>query len=175
MESYSGNWDIYPPNMRYYYSTEDGMMRYALVDLDLGMFDYNMYDAPLHFGYVYNTLANRLMSNKQYQLRMAEQLSAALQGPMSDENVLALMDKLASELRPEMDRDRKRWAHGNAKLDSVEGWETGPEMLPYLRDFVTRKGGRAWLLMNSFVNHANLTQDEIDQYFGNIVYQKHET
>ncbi len=175
MQAYSGNWDIYPPNMRYYYSTEDGMMRYALVDLDLGMFDYNMYDAPLHFGYVYNTLANRLMANKQYQLRMAEQLSAALQGPMSDENVLALIDKLASELRPEMDRDRKRWAHGNAKLDSVEGWEEGPEMLPYLRDFVTRKGGRAWLLMNSFVNHANLTQDEIDQYFGNIVYQKHET
>ena len=176
LQAYSGNVDFYPPNTRFYYSTEDGQMRYALVDLDLGMFAYDMFDPPLHFGYAYNTLANRLLQNKQYQLRMAELLSNALHGPMSDESVLALIDKLTDELRPEMERDRRRWARGNAKFDSEEGWESGwsDGSVPWLRDFVTRKGGRAYLIMNSFVNHSNLTKEEIEQYFGDIVYQKHE-
>ncbi len=176
MQAYSGNVDFYPPNTRFYYSTQDGQMRYALVDLDLAMFAYDMFDPPLHFGYAYNTLANRLLQNRQYQLRMAELLSEALRGPMSDESVLALIDKLAAELRPEIERDRQRWARGNARLDSLEGWETKWDdgSLPWLRDFVTRKGGRAYLIMNSFVNHSNLTKEEIEQYFGDIVYQKHE-
>lgn len=176
LEAYSGNVDFYPPNMRFYYSTEDGQMRYALVDLDLGMFAYNMFDPVENFGYAYNTLFKRLLANKQFQLRMAEQLSAALHGPMADDNVLALIDRLADELRPEMERDRQRWAHGNAKLDTLEGWESGPEMLPWLRDFVTRKGGRAYLVMNSFLNRQGLklTEAETEQFFGDIVYQKHE-
>ena len=152
-------------------------MRYALVDLDLGMFAYDMFDPPLHFGYAYNTLANRLLQNRQYQLRMAQQLSDALHGPMSDENVLKLIDKLADELRPEIDRDRKRWAQGNARLDSLEGWDSAGSdaALPWLRNFVTRKGGRAYQVMTSFVNHTSLTADEVKQYFGDIVYDKHES
>lgn len=178
MQAYAGNVDFYPPNMRFYYSTEDGQMRYALVDLDLSMFAYNMYDPVENFGYAYNTLFKRLLANKQFQLRMAEQLSAALKGPMSDENVLALIDRLAEELRPEMDRDRKRWNHGNARLDSEEGWYSKWDdgSVPYLRDFVTRKGGRAYLLMNSFFNRQSLklSQEEKDSFFSGIEYQKHE-
>ena len=180
MQAYAGNVDFYPPNMRFYYSTEDGQMRYALVDLDLSMFAYNMFDPVQNFGYAYNTLFKRLLANKKFQLRMAEQLSAALQGPMSDDNVVALIDRLAEELRPEMERDRKRWAHGNARLDSEEGWYSKWDdgSVPYLRDFVTRKGGRAYLLMNSFLNRQNpallLTAEEKEQFFGNIEYQKHE-
>ena len=178
LQAYSGNVDFYPPNTRFYYSTEDGQMRYALVDLDLGMFAYNMFDPVENFGYAYNTLFKRLLANKQFQLRMAELLSEALRGPMSDENVLALIDRLADELRPEMDRDRKRWARGNASQDCVEGWDSGwgDAALPYLRDFVTRKGGRAYLLMNSFHNRQSLslTTDEWTQYFGDIVYQSHD-
>lgn len=177
LQAYSGNVDFYPPNTRFYYSTEDGQMRYALVDLDLSMFAYDIFDPPLHFGYAYNTLANRLLQNRQYQLRMAQQLSDALHGPMSDENVLKLIDKLADELRPEIDRDRKRWAQGNARLDSLEGWDTAGSdaALPWLRNFVTRKGGRAYQVMTSFVNHTSLTADEVKQYFGDIVYDKHES
>ena len=177
LQAYSGNIDFYPPNTRFYYSSEDGQMRYALVDLDLGMFNYDMYDPPLHFGYAYNTLANRLMQNRQYQLRMAELLSAALHGPMSDENVLKLIDQFTEELRPEMDRDRKRWAHGNARLDSADGWENKWDdgSVTWLRDFVTRKGGRAYLLANSFLNHSDLEKAEREQYFGDIEYNKHET
>ena len=108
---------------------------------------------------------------------MAEQLSAALHGPMSDENVVALIDRLADELRPEMERDRKRWAHGNARLDTLEGWDTSNDdgAVPWLRDYVLRKGGRAYLLMGSFTRPvvSDLSKEEIAQYFGDIVYNNH--
>ena len=168
LEAYCGNYDCNPPNMRFYYSTEDEKMSFALVDLDLGFFTYDMYDIPLNAGYNYSDLVKRLMANKQFQLAMAEQLSDALHGPMSDENVVALIDSLADELRPEMQRNRERWALGGAG-DTVEHWETGAEMVQSLRDYVTRKGGRAAQIAQSFISHSDLTSAEREQYFGDIL------
>ncbi len=176
LQAWCSNHDCNPPNMRFYYSTEDDMMRFALVDLDLGMFEYDLFDVPLHgsvvdgfrYAYAFNDIANKLMQNRQYQLRMAEQLSAALHGPMSDEAVSALIDDLADQLRPEIQRDRDRWAKGG-EGDTVEFWEHGFQMVDYLRDFVTRKSGRAVGVINSFTSHANLTKEEIEQYFGDIL------
>ena len=175
IQAWCANHDCNPPNMRFYYSTEDDMMRFALVDLDLGMYDYDVFDVPLNgsiadgfrYSYAYNDLARRLMQNKQFQLRMAEQLSAALTGPMSNENVLALIDKLADELRPEIQRDRERWALGGS-ADNVDYWEHGYQMIDYMRDYVTRKGGRAMILVNSFLSHADLTAEEKEQYFREV-------
>lgn len=176
MQAYCGNYDCNPPNMRYFYSSEDGVMRYALVDLDLGMFTYDVFDVPLHgsvvdgsrYSYGFNKIANKLMENKGYQLRMAEQLSKALTGPMSNENVVALIDSLADEIRPEIARDRVRWAQGNPDADTVDYWEHGYQMVDYLRDFVTRKSGRARQVVNSFISHTNLTAEEQHQYFDAI-------
>ncbi|MCR5664731.1 MAG: CotH kinase family protein [Oscillospiraceae bacterium] len=175
IQAYCGNNDPHPPNMRFYYSTEDDMLRFALVDLDLGMFGFDMFDVPLHGSvvdgyratYAYNKLANRLMQNRQFQLRMAEQLSAALTGPMSNENVIKLIDSLADELRPEMERDRKRWALGG-RGDSAYYWEHGGDLVDYMRNYVTRLDGRARQIVNSFVSHSGLTQEEIQFYFKDV-------
>ncbi len=177
LQAWCSNHDCNPPNMRFYYSTEDDMMRYALVDLDLGMFEYDVFDVPLNgsvvdgyrYAYAFNDLARHLMDNKQYQLRMAEQLSAALHGPMSDEAVLQLIDELADQLRPEIQRDRERWAKGGDG-DTVEFWEHGFQMVDYLRDYVTRKNGRAATMIKSFLSHSNLSKDEIEEYFGDLEY-----
>ena len=175
LQAWCSNHDCNPPNMRFYYSTEDDMMRYALVDLDLGMFEYDLFDVPLsgsvvdgyRYAYAFNDLARKLMDNKQYQLRMAEQLSEALHGPMSDEAVLALINDLADQLRPEIQRDRERWAKGGTG-DTVEFWEHGFQMVDYLRDYTTRKNGRSVALIKSFLSHSNLTKEEIEQYFGDF-------
>lgn len=176
LQAWCSNHDCNPPNARFYYSTEDDMMRYALVDLDLGMFEYDVFDVPLNgsvvdgfrYSYAFNDLARKLMENHQYQLRMAEQLSAALKGPMSDENVLALIDEMADQLRPEIQRDRERWSKGGGDGDSVEFWEHGFQMVDYLRDYVSRKDGRAKTLIKSFISHAKLSQEEIEKYFGDL-------
>ena len=177
LQAWCSNHDCNPPNMRYYYSTEDNKLSYALVDLDLGMFEYDLFDVPLHgsivdgsrYSYAFNDLARKLMENKQYQLRMAEQLSAALKGPMSDENVVALIDDLADQLRPEIQRDRERWAKGGGEGDTVEFWEHGFQMVDYLRNYVTRKDGRAMQLLKSFLSHSNLTSEEKEKYFGDFL------
>ncbi|MBR3294342.1 MAG: CotH kinase family protein [Oscillospiraceae bacterium] len=176
LQAWCSNHDCNPPNMRYYYSTEDNVLRYALVDLDLGMFEYDLFDVPLkgaivdgsRYSYPFNKLANKLMENHQYQLRMAEQLAAALRGPMSDENVLALIDEFADALRPEMARDRERWGHGGPG-DTEEFWEHGFQMVDYLRDFVSRKDGRSTQLLKSFLSHTNLTSEEKERIFGDLL------
>lgn len=175
LQAWCSNHDCNPPNARFYYSTEDDKLSYALVDLDLGMFEYDVFDVPLHgsvvdgyrYAYAFNNLANKLMENKQYQLRMAELLSEALHGDMADEKVLEMIDDFADQLRPEIPRDRERWAKGG-EGDTVQFWEHGFQMVDYLRDYCTRKNGRAKTMINSFLSHTNLTQEEIDKYFGDL-------
>ena len=178
LQAWCSNHDCNPPNARFYYSTEDGMLRYALVDLDLGMFEYDGFDVPLRgsqvdgtrYSYVFNKLALKLMENKQYQQRMGEQLAAALKGPMSTESVLALIDDLADQLRPEVQRDCDRWAKGG-EGDNVEFWEHGGEMVDSLRQYVERRGTR--VMINSFrynvsLFHGSLTTEELDELFAGI-------
>ena len=175
LQAWCSNHDCNPPNARFYYSTEDEKMSYALVDLDLGMFEYDLFDVPLkgsvvdgsRYSYAFNALARKLMENKQFQLRMAEQLSAALHGPMADENVLEMINAMADEIRPEIARDRQRWAKGG-EGDTAEFWEHGFQMVDYLRDYVTRKNGRAKQLISSFLSHSSLSAEEIEKYFGDI-------
>ncbi len=178
LQAWCSNHDCNPPNARFYYSTEDGMLRYALVDLDLGMFEYDGFDVPLRgslvdgdrYSYAFNKLALKLMENKEYQRRMAEQLSAALKGPMSTQSVLALIDNLADQLRPEIQRDCDRWAKGG-EGDNVEFWEHGGEMVDSLRRYVERRGTK--VMINSFCYNVSLfrgslTQEELDSFFGDI-------
>ncbi len=178
LQAWCSNHDCNPPNARFYYSTEDGMLRYALVDLDLGMFEYDGFDVPLRgsvvdgdrYSYGFNKLALKLLENKQYQRRMAEQLSEALKGPMSTENVLALIDELADQLRPEIQRDRERWAKGG-EGDNVEFWEHGGEMVDSLRRYVEKRGTK--VMINSFrynlsLLHGSLSKEELDQFFADI-------
>ena len=109
MQVYSGNFDFNSPNMRFYFSTQDQQLRYALVDLDLGMFDYGSFGMIFTFGYAYNDLAMDLMKNRNFRLELVRQLKTALDGPLSDENALALIDELADQLRPEVKRDHALW------------------------------------------------------------------
>ena len=178
LQAWSSNHDCNPPNMRFFYSTEDEMMRYVLVDLDLGMFEYDGFDVPLRgsqvdgtrYSYAFNKLALKLLENKQYQRRMAEQLAAALKGPMATQNVLALIDELADQIRPEIQRDRDRWAKGG-EGDSVEFWEHGGEMVDSLKQYVERRGTK--VMINSFIYnvglmHSSLSKAELEEYFEGI-------
>ena len=159
LQAYCGNFDMHSPNMRFYYSTEDDMLTFALVDLDLGFFRYEMFDGPFHFGYAYNQLAYKLLQSPIFQKELARQLGEALTGAMSDENVLALIDQLADELRPEIARDREKWG------GSLERWES---MVQDLLDYVTHAGGRAKLMVNSLYNQISLTDAEKQEYFGDV-------
>lgn len=174
IEGWSSNFDSSPGNTRYYYSSEDDMMRYGLSDIDLGMFAYPTLDVALtgtmETGrlktYAYNIVPRRMMYNRQFQLEMARQLSDALHGGMSDESILALIDRYHDELLPEMGRNMERWFNVKDGDAGIFLWERN---VKDLKTFVTRNGGRAKAVADSFRKFATeLSDEEFAQYFGDI-------
>ena len=161
IETYSGNFDINSPNMRFYYSTEDDVLTYALVDLDLGMFEFQGFGNTFYFGYDYNTLVGNLLKNAQFKELFLERLSEALKGPLSTENVLAVMDELADELRPEIPRECERW--GN----TLKGWE---RMVEGLKNYMTGYGytSVARSMVRSIDSFFHLSHEDEEMYFGDV-------
>ena len=174
IEAWCSNFDSSPGNSRYYYSAEDDMMRYGLSDLDLGMFDYPAFDVPLIGAtdngglhtYAYNVVPRRLMYNRQFQLEMARQLSDALHGKMSDESMLALIDRYHDELLPEMGRNMLRWFKVKDAESGIFLWERNVEDL---RSYVRQYGGRSKAVISSFRRFADaLSDEEFAQFFGDL-------
>ena len=89
---------------------------------------------------------------------------------MATQNVLALIDELADQIRPEIQRDRDRWAKGG-EGDTVEFWEHGGEMVDSLKQYVERRGTK--VMINSFIYnvglmHSSLSKAELEEYFEGI-------
>ena len=176
LQAWCGNTDCNPSNVRYYWSTEDNKLRYALSDLDLGMFSYDLFDVPLlgsitdgvRNNYDFNILPRMLMQNHDFQTRMAEMLANALRGGMSDENAAALLNSWREELSPEVPRDLARWFPAMDQNDAVSNWNY---LVDQLCDFATRNGGRSRQIIDSFISHTSprFTQEEIDYYFGDLL------
>lgn len=161
IQSYSSNTDTASPNMRFYYSAEDDKLHYALVDLDLGFFSYREADLPLKTGYRYSDLIALLMENEGFCKLYLQRMSEYLNGPLSDENFLAMVDKLSSEIRDEMPRDYQRWQHNPVF------WQK--EIDTYLVGATQNlAGGRAWLLARSAQRFFKLSEAEWDALFGDI-------
>ena len=161
IECYSGNLDVNSPNVRYYYSTEDDQMRYALVDLDLGMYpSQSGFEIPFWSMYAFSDYSLRLLNNPEYCEQFLQQLSEYLNGVLSNENVLAEIDALAEEIRSEIPRDYERWG-GNATR-----WE---EMIEnYLKAFVTCGQGRTKRLAQSITGYISVPPEKYQELFGNL-------
>jgi hypothetical protein len=176
LQAWCANYDCNPSNVRYYYSTTDNLMRFALSDLDLGMFTYDLFDVPLvgsvnggvRNNYDFNILARQVFANRNYQLRMAQALSDAFHGAMSDENVAAMIEGYRATLSPEVARDLKRWFPGMSEAESVNTWNI---LVNRLRDYAVSNGGRQRQMIDSFIAHTKprFTQEEIAYYFGDLM------
>ena len=174
IEGWCSNFDSSPGNTRYYYSSEDDMMRYGLSDLDLGMFATQVFDVPLigatdggvQHTYAYNVVPRRLMFNRRFQLEMARQLSDALHGKMSDESIVALINQYHDELLPEMGRNMLRWFKVKDAEAGIFLWERN---VNDLRNYVTKNGGRSKAVIASFKHFATeLSAEEFEQFFGDL-------
>lgn len=156
LQDYSGNFDFNSPNMRFYWSEEDQKLCYALVDLDLGMFKAGSLPALTYRGYYdYNKLAGALMKNAEFRSRFCMQLNEALKGPMSDEAVLARINRIADEIRPEIAREKARW--GGRPAD----WE---KLIEDIRAYVTVNRGRARNMVRLMVLDGALKTAEAKEY-----------
>ena len=152
IESFSGNLDIFPPNVRFYRSVEDGQLRYALVDLDLGLFTFGDAYSSMLTGYIYSGIIQQLLENTDFRSLYLQRLSEYLHGPLSDENYLAVAHQLADEIRGETERDYVRWNHAP--------FYWGNEVRTFIYSFVNLPGGHAYSFALSAKGSFRITPEE---------------
>ena len=161
IQSYCSNTDAASPNMRFYYSAESDQMHYALVDLDLGFFDYGEADLPLKTGFLYSDLISLLLKNESFRALYLRRLSEYLHGPLSDEHFLATVEAVSAEIRDEIPRDYQRWLHNPVF------WQK--EIDTYLVGATENLAGRRdWLLAASARHVFKMEDAEWDALFGDI-------
>ena len=154
-EAYTGNIDI-NENMRYYYCSVDGLWRCALVDVDLGFFSQKGFPSVTK-AWHHGEIPASLMQNEEFQRLVAKRLAELLEGPLSDENMIATIDMMADTIRNEAALDAERWGF------YAHNWE---KTVVGLRDYCD---GRAVQLINSFCAEVGFTKQEKQEYFGHLL------
>ena len=154
-ESYVSNVDIYA-NIRYYMSPEDGLWRMGLSDLDLGMMGQTKAFDELYDTFHHGRLVRALFANKDFQDLMATRLATLLEGPLSDENMIATIEEIAAIIRPEAQWEQKRWG------TSVSAWESSVNYMIRFCD------GRAQEMIDSLCSVMNLSKLQREYYFGRL-------
>ena len=154
-EAYMANIDIYS-NIRYYRSSVDGLWRMGLADLDLGMMGTTAAFDQVADTFSHGRVISALMKNEEFQDLIATRLAELLAGPMSDENVIAVIERMASEMRPEASWEAKRWH------TPVRNWENT------VQDMIRFVDGRSKQMINSLCKELHFTTAEREKYFGDL-------
>nr|MCR5663245.1 CotH kinase family protein [Oscillospiraceae bacterium] len=132
LEGYCANPDILSGNVRYARSTEgDGKYRVVFFDLDAGMRQRHLtFDNVIgRTGYAptqqISQVLFELLENDDFRARFLERFSAAIHGPLSDESVLAEIDRLYGQIESELPRDLERWDRSRTSFDFEFGYLVG--------------------------------------------------
>ena len=152
-EAYSGNFDT-SGNMRFLYSTADGKWRCGLVDIDLGFFRKDAFSYPLNAEGV-GTLLRRLSRNATFRDLLLRRTAELLSTGLSDAAVLTMIDGMAGEIRSELPREKARWG-------IPHNWEN---MVAKLKEYID---GRSAQVIKSLRKELNVTDEEMQQYFGGM-------
>lgn len=162
MEGYCANGDILKGNVRYCRSTENGgLWKVVFYDLDatlLRTFNnfYNLLYSPQAYMQQISQIIMPLLKNQAFVERLLTRFAAAIEGPLSNENVLAEIDRLVALIQPETERDAARWH------TSLYRWERNVE---YLKNFI---GGNdyAQFNINTICDILDLSAEQKEYYFG---------
>ncbi len=156
LQAYTHNNDIYG-NLRYIRSTEgDGLWRLCFYDQDLGFYSGASFSAVLDSSQQHSILPRAVLKNEAYRERFLLRLSELCSTVLARENVISVLEGLAEELRPEVERDHVRWGL------SVSGWE---QNIAYLRRQIEGHD-RCGELIASISNELGLSEAEREKYFG---------
>ena len=160
LEGYSCNGDV-QQNLRYMKSSQDGnRWRMAFYDLDWSFYFHNPMTHVLspYKDWQHMSMTIGMMQNAQFRQQFLTRLGEALRGPLSDENVLSVIDDYANLLDPEIPRERARWS------GSYDSWAA---QVDKLRNFV--KNGHQADILESLRGYIGLTPEEEALYFNQEV------
>lgn len=115
LEGYTGNRDIIYGNVSYFRSEDYDGGRWNTIFYDL---DATFRDGRYHFHNLYNLnysinqnsqMLSKLLKNEDFRQAYLSRAAEALNGPLSNENVVATMERLYGEIDGEMRRNCERW------------------------------------------------------------------
>lgn len=162
LEAYCCNDDLTSGNVRYVRSDEnDGKWRLVFFDLD-SSFHYeeknytNLFSDVAVYVQQISKILDSLRCNAEFRDRLLTRAAYHLSLGLSNENALAVIDRLADEIRSEVERDCKR-----ADL-SLGHWERNVQ---YLRDFITENNWQQYNI-DTLCELFELTDAERIKYFG---------
>ena len=154
-EAYTANIDLYT-NLRFYYSSVDGIWRMGLADLDLGLISSRGGFDHLTDAFNHGIFISDLLQNEEFQHLLATRMAELLAGPLSDAHMIETIQEMAAIIRPEAPWEEARWG------TPVAGWENTVKNLIQFCD------GRAQELIDNLCQTVHFTKEEREQYFGHL-------
>jgi len=160
-ESWVTNNDIINTRFFWHPDITDGKINMIFYDLDFAMWNYN----NNYFNFmtrpdgmsalnVSTLLMRNLIKNKEFKQTFVERLSYQLKNVWTEERVLENIDKIYNLLKPEMERNQKRWNM------TYKEWEDNVELL---RKY-TRL--RRDYIISQAKSFFGLSNKEVEKYFG---------
>ena len=160
-EGYFANSDLTYGNLKFCRSNEgDTRWKFIFYDLDSTMSDPSLIQLlflrPQSRCYQVNQMVMKLLKNQEFKDRFLKRAAELLRGPLSEETVLEEIERLAKEVEPEVERDRK---------NTPQTYRSWKSYIQILKDNFTEKG---WNQKNikAICKYLNLTKEEKEYYFG---------
>ncbi len=160
IQGYTANGDT-QQNLRYIRSSENGnRWQMAFYDLDWAFIEHAPFSNMFEPGqpWQHKGITINLLENKGFRQQFIQRCSEMFHTVLSDENVIAEIDKFEAILDPEVKRDRQRW------LGSYNGWKSN---IQSMRNFVVRDDHMQYILTR-LTRYLNLTNKELKEYFSDL-------
>ena len=167
LEGFCANTDLTSGNLRYARSwLADGKWHLLFYDLDAAFRSPSSIQTNLlnEYGATHIQVASfavPLMKNESFRERFLTRAAELLRGPLSNEAVLAEIDRMAEEIRPEIERDYARIGH------SAVSWENA---MDELRSMIRDKDWRQ-LNIDGICWSFDLDDEAREKYFGDMDYR----
>ena len=164
MEGFCANTDVTSGNLRYCRSSEaDGKWHFMFYDLDatfntVGSMYYNLMSEYAEQHVQVSSLVRALMKNAEFRDLFLTRAAGLLRSTLTNETVMAELERMAGEIAPEVARDHERYGR------SVEEWKWN---LEYIRELV-EDGNWRQCNIDAICDVFELSAGEREAYFGDI-------
>ena len=106
----------------------------------------------------HNGMVMRLLKNQEFRQLFLERLSLHIHKTFSEKNATAVFDNIIETIKPEMERNCKRWSN----VMSYGKWENN------VKSFRDKFKDRPKNMLNELRKHLMITDEEEKKYFSDL-------
>ena len=152
-QAYTHNRDA-AGNLRYIHDESSDRIKLAFYDLDWAFYHRENRFKIINDDEQYGIILRELLKNDGFRARFISRTGKVLNTVLTDDAVLRQINTFYDLIKPEIQRERKRWTHDGAA--TVESWE---DSVQRMRDYVTSSSIKEEMI-ESLRAEINLTEAE---------------